>query len=165
MDAGPGLIVMVVALACALIGAIKARVNLTVPTQDGPVEVAVSTGGTLEVREVRGETKKSSRECKLFPDLLVYLGRSSVFCLLNSNGGVDVESLSWSVVPEAIRVQAVRGAAGSRLSGSIGEWNVTYKRFDLDEPLGPILCVVSFTAWPSSHIEAIAGAATRPTAR
>jgi hypothetical protein len=129
-NAGPGLTVMMFALACSVIGSIRSKIEFL------PTKVTISAPQKTDpspepARELA--TQEVLRECKLFGQLLHYLAEGSpAFVILNSLGRIDLESVSWSAIPEDVQKNAVLNAANwmssdktlSSWSGSIGEWNV-----------------------------------------
>jgi hypothetical protein len=139
-DAGPGLIVMVFALACSVVGAVRTRIKIT------PATITLSKATLPDPIE---ETFRSARECKLFGKLLEHLARGPIaFAVLNSKGHVDIESLGWSAVPIDIRAQAVSGASkwmsshkADQRTGAIAGWSVLRTAFAFGN--GVAGCVVA----------------------
>jgi hypothetical protein len=111
-DAGPGLVVMVFALGCSLVGAVRSKVRFRGPGPKGKgkVDIEFSTPGSgdSDTKQFESTGSGSVRECKLFRDLLKYLEMGSgAYVGLDSQGQIDLESVGWSVVPLDIRQQAV----------------------------------------------------------
>jgi hypothetical protein len=82
-DAGPGLVVMIMGLACAVVGATRAKVVIT------PRSVTFSAPEKSPEKSTIPETVVgvSSRECKVFDQLLDYLAEErGAFAILNSRG-------------------------------------------------------------------------------
>jgi hypothetical protein len=130
-DAGPGLVVMVFALACSLIGAIRSKVEFKKnglvisapePQPHGPVQDKLNPSA-------------AARECKLSRRLVAYLTKyPQNYVVLNSHGHIDLESLTWSVVSSDVQQRAVSDAAAwmrglprggpMEWNGTIGSWTV-----------------------------------------
>lgn len=141
--AGPGLVVMIFALACALTGVIRAKVEI------GPDIITMRAPPPGPAKKI--DHTLSASECKLFSSLLHYLTEEpGAFALLNSSAEVDIESMAWSAVPQDLREQAI--GAGSKLvssagrpnqwSGVIQGWKLRCKTIAIIEP-EQTWCVIS----------------------
>lgn len=125
-NAGPGLIVMVFALACALVGAARSRVRF------GP-------HGALELRAphafIPDDAWRQKQQFKIFHSFSCHIAKNDVntFALLSSDGEIQLESISWSAVPENVRRSAIAiprewsakaDPPHRDWTGSIGKWKV-----------------------------------------
>jgi hypothetical protein len=164
-DAGPGLIVMVFALVCTVIGTIRSKVVLK------PGEISFSAPLNPD-RISPPPAIHSIRECKLFTHLAAYLAKGpSAFVVLNSLHQVDIESFGWSVVPENVREVTLREIArraaltddeGSALTLSISAegWRIRCDPISLDGKV--VSWVVSVEPSNAARQREIASADTRP---
>ena len=110
-DAGPGLVVMIVALACAVVGTIRSKVTFTPEL----MELTAPSPSSSPTEDKRSH--QSKRECRLFGRLVEKLGKGpSAYAILNSESDVDIESMGWSQLPSEVRMTAVDMA--SRLISS-----------------------------------------------
>jgi hypothetical protein len=130
-NAGPGLVVMVAALGCAVVGAIRTKVKIT-PPPEGSVIVT-----------------SSSRECKLFSDLCEYLATAPrAFVILDDKGGADIESMGWTEVPGDVQARALEIARGLIQRGKPDPWEGTIENWRVEAKFigkieGPLWCLLT----------------------
>ena len=110
----------------------------------------------------------SGRECRLFSDLSRALveGPSSAFAILNSLGEVDIESMSWSVVPRDIQSRVLSDTDWMIFAGeiypskTIGIWTV-WRKLILFAEAKP-WCVVWINTHDPDYAQQMVREETRP---
>jgi len=152
-NAGPGLVVMIAALACAVVGAVRSRVELT-------KERVVLLGAADNCPEPSDGLAELG-DFKLFKDIARdYVAHAScAFIVMNSGGNIDFASAGWSVVPEELRSAILntgtqwlaRSGSAMEWSGSMREWKVVRKKILLPGSEHSVRCAV-FVA-PSTMVD------------
>jgi hypothetical protein len=147
-DAGPGLVVMVFALTCSLIGAIRSKVEFKYKDGESDITITRPPPPTPEPISIAAS---SARECKLFSKLLEHLANGPrAFVVLNSQRQIDLESLGWSALPHDIQQRAVSeaslwmsGRTEYRWSGPVGnDWTVQRTIIQPDADSGTRWCTI-----------------------
>jgi hypothetical protein len=160
-DAGPGLVVMIFALVCSVIGAIRTKLEL------GP-DIVKALAPPPEHRDQTAEERPiTGRECKLSHDMLELLMKTKgAFAMLNSNGEVDIESVGWATISPEIRRPAVMQLAKQIKLGKHGPWSGKYgdctmsgRAISADQKTW---CIVELNPTASDAIRQIAQEETRP---
>lgn len=159
-NAGPGLVVMVVALACAVIGAVRARVELT---KDRVVLLGADNSSE------RSDSLADLGGFNLFKDIardyVAHVG--CAFVVLNSGGHIDIASAGWRAVPEELReaivntgTQWMARTRDMEWVGSIQEWQVMRKKILI--PLeNSVHCAIFVTPPAEEYRQKIAVEETR----
>ena len=128
-NAGPGLIVMVFALACSVVGVTRSKVTLKLD------EVELQSAQTITPNEENEITKS---EIKIFANLAKdYADREyCAFAVINDQGSIVLESVGWNTIHSDIRKKIINSYLAKRKSvdsapedykSTIEEWIVIWK--------------------------------------
>jgi hypothetical protein len=112
---------------------------------------------------------RSPVKCRLFGDLTRFLATGPrAFAVINSQRQVEIESMAWSAIPDAIQQQAVEFASNwlLRRREATTTWGIPVLRYKLTPSMFPVqrCCVVRVAPIdaPNTREEAIASEDTRP---